>query len=92
MSRKVIHTVLIEKTGLRKNIYEVNNPLVDTGRLVQGQKYLVEYRLLNKEKSNFMLYLEATEDFRTLIFQHPTEMFRTIGIPLMNINFLTEVD
>lgn len=92
MSRKVIHTVLIEKTGLRKEIYEVNNPKVDTNKLVQGQKYLVEYKLLNKEKSNFMIYLEATESFRTLIFQHPTEMFRTIGIPLMNINFLTEVD
>lgn len=92
MSRKVIHTVLIEKTGLRKEIYEVNNPKVDTNKLVQGQKYLVEYKLLNKEKSNFMIYLEATESFRTLIFQHPTEMFRTIGIPLMNINFLTEVE
>lgn len=92
MSRKVIHTVLIEKTGLRKNIYEVNNPNVDTSKLVQGQKYLVEYRLVNREKSNFMVLLEGTADFRTLIFQHPTEMFRTIGIPLMNINYLTEVD
>lgn len=88
--RKVVGTYLTE-SGNRKEIYEVNNPNVDTDKLIQGQKYLVEYRLVNKEKSNFMVFLEGTADFRTLIFQHPTEAFRTIGIPLMNINYLTEV-
>ena len=88
--RKVIGTYLTE-SGARREIYEVNNPNVNTDKLVQGQKYLVEYRLLNKEKSNFMVFLEGTPDFRTLIFTHPTEMFRTVGIPTMNINYLTEV-
>jgi hypothetical protein len=92
MSRKVIHTVLIEKTGLRKEIYEVYNPKVDTSKLVQGQRYLVEYRLMNRNVTDFGVFLEGTADFRTLIFTHPTEMFKTIGIPLMNINYLTEVD
>ena len=89
--RKVIHTILIEKTGLRKEIYEVYNPKVYTENLIQGQKYLVEYRLLNRVVSDFCVYLDSTADFRTLIFAHPTEHFKTIGIPLMNINNLIEV-
>lgn len=90
--RKVVGTYLVKDSSEKKEIYEVNNPNVDTSKLIGGQKYLVEYRLVNREKSNFMVFLEGTADFRTLIFQHPTEMFRTIGIPLMNINYLTEVD
>lgn len=89
--RKVIGTYLTEG-GNRKEIYEVSNPNVDTDKLVQGQKYLYEYRLMNKVKSNFGVFLEGTADFRTLIFTHPTEMFRTVGIPTMNINYLTKVD
>lgn len=89
--RKVIHTVLIEKTGERKAIYEVFNPKVDTNKLIQGQKYLVEYRLLNRNVSDFCIYLDSTTDFRTLIFSHPTNHFGTIGIPTMNINNLIEV-
>lgn len=88
--RKVVGTYLTEG-GNRKEIYEVYNPNVKVSKLVQGQKYLVEYRLVNKYVADFVVYLDSTPDFRTLIFTHPTEMFRTIGIPLMNINNLTEV-
>jgi hypothetical protein len=88
--RKVTGTYLTEG-GNRKEIYEVYNPNVKVSKLVQGQKYLVEYRLVNKYVADFGVYLDSTPDFRTLIFTHPTEMFRTIGIPLMNINNLTEV-
>ena len=88
--RKVVGTYLTEG-GNRKEIYEVYNANVKVSKLVQGQKYLVEYRLVNKSVSDFGVYLDSTPDFRTLIFTHPTEMFRTIGIPLMNINNLTEV-
>jgi hypothetical protein len=89
--RKVIGTYLTEG-GNRKEIYEVFNPNVDTSKLIQGARYLVEYRLMNKLVSDFGVFLEGTPDFRTLIFTHPKEMFRTIGIPTMNINNLTLVD
>ena len=89
--RKAIGTYLTS-SGLKKDIYEVFNPNVDTSKLIQGQRYLVEYRLMNKLVSDFGVFLEGTPDFRTLIFTHPREMFRTIGIPTMNINNLTLVD
>ena len=89
--RKVTGTYLTE-SGARREIYEVFNPNVDTSKLIQGARYLVEYRLMNKLVSDFGVFLEGTPDFRTLIFTHPREMFRTIGIPTMNINNLTLVD
>jgi hypothetical protein len=89
--RKVTGTYLTA-SGVKKDILEVFNPNVDTSKLIQGQRYLVEYRLMNKVVSDFGVFLEGTPDFRTLIFTHPTEMFRTIGIPTMNINNLTSVD
>jgi hypothetical protein len=89
--RKVVGTYLTS-SGVKKDIYEVNNPNVDTSKLIQGQRYLVEYRLMNRLVSDFGVFLEGTPDFRTLIFTHPREMFRTIGIPTMNINNLTLVD
>ncbi len=89
--RKVVGTYLTS-SGLKKDIYEVSNDNVDTSKLIQGQRYLVEYRLMNRLVSDFGVFLEGTPDFRTLIFTHPTEMFRTIGIPTMNINNLTLVD
>jgi len=89
--RKVVGTYLTS-SGIKKDILEVFNPNVDTSKLIQGQRYLVEYRLMNKVISDFGVFLEGTPDFRSLIFTHPTEMFRTIGIPTMNINNLTLVD
>jgi hypothetical protein len=89
--RKVVGTYLTE-AGNRREIYEVSNPKVSTDKLIQGQRYLVEYRLVNKEVSDFMTYLEPTPDFRTLVFSHPRELYRTIGIPTMNINNLIEVE
>ena len=89
--RKVVGTYLTS-SGIKKDILEVFNPNVDTSKLIQGQRYLVEYRLMNKVVSDFGVFLEGTPDFITLIFTHPTEMFRTIGIPTMNINNLTLVD
>ena len=89
--RKVVGTYLTE-AGNRKEIYEVYNPNVDTSKLVQGQRYLVEYRLMNKVVSDFGVFLEGTADFRTLIFTHPKELYKTIGIPTMNINNLIVVD
>jgi len=89
--RKVVGTYLTS-SGVKKDIYEVSNDNVDTSKLIQGQRYLVEYRLMNRLVSDFGVFLEGTPDFRTLIFTHPTEMFRTIGIPTMNINNLTLVD
>lgn len=89
--RKVVGAYLTS-SGLKKDIYEVSNSNVDTSKLIQGQRYLVEYRLMNRLVSDFGVFLEGTPDFRTLIFTHPTEMFRTIGIPTMNINNLTLVD
>lgn len=89
--RKVVGTYLTS-SGIKKDILEVFNPNVDTSKLIQGQRYLVEYRLMNKVVSDFGVFLEGTPDFRSLIFTHPTEMFRTIGIPTMNINNLTLVD
>ena len=90
--RKVVGTYLTKETGEKKEIYEVYNPNVDTSKLIQGQRYLVEYRLLNKVVSDFGVFLEGTPDFRTLIFTHPKDVFRTIGIPTMNINNLILVD
>lgn len=89
--RKVVGTYLTS-SGIKKDILEVFNPNVDTSKLIQGQRYLVEYRLMNKVVSDFGVFLEGTPDFRSLIFTHPREMFRTIGIPTMNINNLTLVD
>ena len=89
--RKVVGTYLTS-SGAKKDIYEVYNPAVDTSKLIQGARYLVEYRLGSRIISDFGVFLEGTPDFRTLIFTHPREMFRTIGNPTMNINNLTLVD
>lgn len=78
-------------TEEKKFLYEVFNPKVDTSKLIQGQKYLVEYRFRNNIVSDFGMYLDSTPEFRTLVFTHPTIEYQTIGIPLMNINNLIEV-
>lgn len=75
----------------KKFLYEVFNPKVNTSKLIQGQKYLVEYRFRNSIVSDFGMYLDSTPEFRTLVFTHPTIDHQTIGIPLMNIINLIEV-
>ena len=79
-------------TDVKKHIYEVDNPNINTNKLVQGQRYLIEYRFRNKAVSDYGVLLQSSKDFRTLWFTHPTDVTKTIGIPLMNIINLTELE
>jgi hypothetical protein len=73
-------------------IYKIEGHNVNTSDLFPSQLggvnilYEVEYRLGQRGFESFVgNYIDATKDFRTLIFTHPTLLNMTIGIPIMNI-------
>lgn len=86
MNRAIID-VLVSCKGNEVNIYDVENPNLSKGDLKEGSIYEVTYRLGERGRDTFTSkYLGATENFRSLRFEHPTKGDRySIYVPFNNI-------
>lgn len=75
--------------------HNVNLKELEAGRLVglaNNVVFNVEYRLGESGRESFTAnFIDATQDYRTLVFTHPTLPNMTIGIPIMNIYSCTRV-
>jgi len=93
MEKKVIGTIL-SRHGNVVNIYAVQNDRIDIGSLRQNTLMDVSYRLGQAMVEVFQTkYLDATADYRSLIFQHPTKgEGRVIIVPTNNILSLDAVN
>lgn len=93
MEKKVIGTTL-SRHGNVVNIYAVQNDRIDISNLIHNTLMDVSYRLGQTMVEVFQTrYLDATEDFRSLIFQHPTKgEGRVIIVPTNNILSLDKVN
>jgi len=78
--------VLKAESGRAINIYEVKSY-----KLSIGEMYHVDYKLGNLGDEFESRLVATTEDQRTLIFNHPVLVNKTIGIPNWNINKLTRL-
>ena len=78
--------ILKSESGLPINIYEVKSY-----KLSIGQMYHVDYKLGNFSEEFESRLVGTTEGERTLIFNHPVLVNKTIGIPNWNINKLTRL-
>jgi len=78
--------VLKAESGRAINIYEVKSY-----KLSIGEMYHVDYKLGNLSDEFESRLVATTEDQRTLIFNHPVLVNKTIGIPNWNINKLTRL-
>lgn len=78
--------VLKADSGRAINIYEVKSY-----KLSIGEMYNVDYKLGNLSDEFESRLVSTTEDQRTLIFNHPVLVNKTIGIPNWNINKLTRL-
>lgn len=90
MERKIIGSITAENGNI-KPIYSIENHNVNLRDLFvvvkygKPNRYRVVYKLGWVDQEIIATYLGATDDNRTLIFANPTEMSKTIGIPIMNI-------
>jgi len=93
MEKKVIGTTL-SRHGNLVNIYAVENDRIDISNLLPNTLMNVSYRLGQNQVDIFQSkYLDATQDFRSLIFEHPTKgLGRVIIIPTNNILVLDKVN
>jgi hypothetical protein len=82
-------------------IYKIEGHNVNIKKLEEGRWngvnnnvfFEVEYRLGQRMRETFVgSFIDATKDYRTLIFTHPTLPNMTIGVPIMNIYSCTRVD
>lgn len=90
MSNRTIAQNYLSISGVLKPIYAIKNHNVNIRELTTESKlrinnFKVVYKLGNRDAEITSMYLEATDDYRTLIFLNPTDSSRTIGIPIMNI-------
>lgn len=86
MSNRQVIEILKSESGLPINIYEVKNY-----KLSMGEMYHVDYKIGNSREEFESRLVGATEGERTLIFNHPVLVNKTIGIPNWNINKLTRL-
>ena len=93
MEKKVIGTT-ISRHGNLINIYAVENEYIDVSNLRPNTLMDVSYRLGQSMIDVFQSkYLDATKDFRSLIFEHPTKgEGRVIIVPTNNILSLDKVN
>jgi hypothetical protein len=77
--RNVLNVIKAE-SGREIFIFEVKK-----FKLVFGDMYEVEYKLGTMRDSFESRLISSTEDDRTLIFNHPSLVNKTIGIPNWNI-------
>lgn len=93
MEKKVIGTT-ISRHGNLINIYAVENEHIDISDLRPKFLMDVSYRLGQTMVDVFQArYVDATKDFRSLIFEHPTKgEGRVIIVPTNNILSLDKVN
>lgn len=60
-------------------------------KLSIGDMYECEYKIGSTTETLVSRLIDTTPDDRTLIFNHPTLVNRTIGIPNWNIKKLTKL-
>lgn len=92
MNRTIID-VVTSRHGNSVNIYAVENPEVRLSALKPYTMMQVSYRLGIRSTHTFTgKYLEATADYRSLIFEHPTKgEGRRIFVPTNNILSLSNI-
>jgi hypothetical protein len=78
--------ILKSESGREIFIYEVKNY-----KLVFGAMYEVEHKLGGIHESFESRLVSSTENDRTLIFNHPSLINKTIGIPNWNITKLSKI-
>lgn len=78
--------ILKADSGRAINIYETKNY-----KLRIGDLYFVEYRVGNSTESFESRLIDTTPEDRTLVFNHPYLINRTIGIPNWNVIKLTRL-
>lgn len=78
--------ILKAESGREIFIYEVKSY-----KLTFGGMYEVEYKLGSRHESFESRLVSSTENDRTLIFNHPSLINKTIGIPNWNITKLTKI-
>jgi len=78
--------VLKSESGNEINIYEVKNY-----KLSIGEIYHLDYKLGNYNDEFESRLVGTTEGQRTLIFNHPSLVNKTIGIPNWNIIKLSKI-
>lgn len=93
MERKVIG-VITSRHGNPVNVYAVSNSVVTFSELKPYSYMKVTYRLGERSTETFVgKYIEATANYRSLIFDHPTKgEGRKIIIPTNNILSLEKVN
>jgi hypothetical protein len=83
--RNVVNVIKSEN-GREILIYETKK-----FKLVFGDMYEIEYRLGSRHDKFESRLVSSTEDDRTLIFNHPSLVNKTIGIPNWNITKLNRI-
>jgi len=93
MSRTIID-VLTSRHGNPINIYAVDNSVVTFSEMKPYTTMEVSYRLGERTIETFTKrFIDATANFRSLIFEHPTKgENRVIIIPTNNILSLEIID
>lgn len=91
MTREVID-ILVSYNGNPINIYEVKNENVDKDTLKEGCIYEVTYKFGRGNERFTSKYLDATDNLRSLRFEHPTKGERySIYVPFNNILSLRKI-
>jgi hypothetical protein len=93
MSRTIID-VLTSRHGNPINIYAIDNSVVTFSEMTPYTTMEVSYRLGERTIETFTKrFIDATANFRSLIFEHPTKgEGRVIIIPTNNILSLEIID
>ena len=81
-----VANVIKSESGREILIYETKK-----FKLVFGDMYEIEYRLGRRHETFESRLVSSTEDDRTLIFNHPSLVNKTIGIPNWNITRLNRI-
>jgi hypothetical protein len=84
---KVIIDTFVSFRGNEVNIYEVSNENVNKDSLKEGSIYEVTYKFGERGSETITSkYMDCTDSFRTLRFEHPTKGDRySLHIPFNNI-------
>jgi hypothetical protein len=90
MKRQIVSTIFTEK-GQLKPVYAIQGHNVNlrdlyiTRSFGTPNRYQVVYQLGWHDEEITTTFLGATDDNRSLIFANPTDVSKTIGVPIMNI-------
>lgn len=82
---RTIDKTSIAISGRIINIYKIEGLAFNPRKMYINNSYEVVYKLGSKEEKIQSMYLNHTEDFRTMIFRSTHKEMGEIGIPSMNI-------